>query len=427
MKYIPEKGKVDSVLKSHEAIGSLNDKVRGQLLSEEPKPGLHGFDNRVLVREIPNKDDKTPIPERYKALHDIVACVVPSHKIYYADPSSDQRDSNQNKRLRSIKLNDYFRSRGMSKGKKRKLSRNERFQRYSRVDNTSTGFFITEKFFLTTAHAIWDKKRNKPKSTNDFVLLSGYLYHPSFTGKNSFSFRKVEKIVDYKYSVVGEDWALLQLETPLTCKVTEDKPILNALATIQFADDIPDSKVFNQIISPKEGQKASTKPFKPSLFSMGHPFGIEKVIAANGKIFKNSLGLNDRGFLIEKPTDTKNPLPIIFTTNLDLYSGDSGSPVFFERTEGEYIIIGMTMRGERDLTQDKHGAYATAHHSEHRYEKNADGEKCKVSRRNTFGEQCLILHNIKEIANAFPKTPREHCSEDQTNESNHDSQNMTNE
>lgn len=105
------------------------------------------------------------------------------------------------------------------------------------------------------------------------------------------------QIVDNRVSSSGEDWALLELDEPVT-----DRPFL-------------------------ELSSAPAPPPGTPLFTLGHPLGLPGKYTPNGRVLAGGDAWS-------------------FLTELDTFRGNSGSPVF---REGTTEVVGLLRKGRRDF------------------------------------------------------------------------------
>jgi V8-like Glu-specific endopeptidase len=183
-----------------------------------------------------------------------------------------------------------------------KLCSQERFKDQP-VASVCTGFLVDRDILITAGHCINDDYFN---CSNSYWVF-GHAYVKNVNGKLSDPLNIPADdiyrcfIVERKFNVDGDDYAILKLDRP----VTDRQPL-----KIRRSGQVDNHN---------------------KLYIIGHPSGLPSKYAGNAIIRDNSD-------------------PKFFTSNLDGFSGNSGSPVFNKNT---HIVEGLLLRGGHDYTYDE--------------------------------------------------------------------------
>jgi V8-like Glu-specific endopeptidase len=166
-----------------------------------------------------------------------------------------------------------------------------------------TGFLIGEDTLVTAGHCMTDFKTVTENKSNHFC--------------EEFSW-----VFDYKADAAGQ----VQLERVSSERLFRCKKVIYAVldekndyAVIQL-----DRKAVGR--TPLKFRKEGKAKDKQSIFVVGHPSGLPMKVADNAKVINN---------------DINN----YFSTNLDTFGGNSGSPVFNAQT---LEVEGILVRGRTD-------------------------------------------------------------------------------
>lgn len=165
--------------------------------------------------------------------------------------------------------------------------------------STCTGFLVSNDLMITAGHCMKDKED---------------------CSNNIFSF-------DYHQSRATGEYLILPKENVYRCK----QVISSSYGTFSKTD-----YAIVKLDRPVEGRKPlrirrlGKIDSKESVFVLGHPMGLPQMYTPNGKI-RSNIGLNS------------------FVTNLDTFSGNSGSPVLNASTN---MVEGILVKGEDDLDYD---------------------------------------------------------------------------
>lgn len=165
--------------------------------------------------------------------------------------------------------------------------------------STCTGFLVSNDLMITAGHCMKDKED---------------------CSNNIFTF-------DYHQSRARGEYLILPKENVYRCK----QVISSSYGTFSKTD-----YAIVKLDRPVEGRKPlrirrlGKIDAKESLFVLGHPMGLPQMYTPNGKI-RSNMGLNS------------------FVTNLDTFSGNSGSPVLNSSTN---MVEGILVKGEDDLDYD---------------------------------------------------------------------------
>lgn len=166
--------------------------------------------------------------------------------------------------------------------------------RFSKQQSASdcTGFLVAPNLIATAGHCIEDDMCQDSVWVFDYKLENAKQTHIK-TVKNSNVY-SCKRVINHEYGrFLGSDWAVIELDRPVTDR-----------APLKLSNKLP---------------KVSE-----SVFAIGTPSGAPLKVAT-GKVRKTS---TDR-----------------FTTNLDTFGGNSGSPVFNSKTG---LVEGILVRGDVD-------------------------------------------------------------------------------
>lgn len=168
-----------------------------------------------------------------------------------------------------------------------------------------TGFLVGPDLLVTAGHCITSDFACKEdykwifEFRDDLILNSGIQNEVYISSKNVYG---CKEIIHREYDYLNKlDFALIRLD-----KMVTDRPPLTFRTTgkIEKGDE---------------------------LVMLGYPVGMSQKVAS-------------KGFVIE------NENPIFFKTNLDSFSGNSGSPIFNKKTG---LVEGILVRGEGDFVTDE--------------------------------------------------------------------------
>lgn len=158
------------------------------------------------------------------------------------------------------------------------------------VVSTGTAFLVDPSIIVTAAHCIDENNINQYQFVFGFESLEDGSTRTIIENKNIYT---ATRILGRRLEGSGIDWAVIQL----------NRPVLD--------------------IKPLECDFTGSSIIGDSIYCIGHPTGLPKKIALDGKI--NS---NQKHF---------------YTANIDTYAGNSGSPVINSVT---HKVIGILVRGE---------------------------------------------------------------------------------
>jgi V8-like Glu-specific endopeptidase len=227
--------------------------------------------------------------------------------IWYGDDRLDFFDIDDEQLIKSAKSvaavctkdnllaanNGFFTLRVKNFGDTFNLHENEPFHRQPVVSGRiCTGFLVKEDVIATAAHFA------DQKNVTDLRIVFGYIMLDLYTPVIQIPYEKVYKgikIIERRHNRTGNqsDWALVKL----------DRPVMDqAIASLS-----------SKVISCQQ-----------PVYILGHPCGLPLKYAPGAKV----------GDLREA----------YFGADLDVYSGNSGSPVFNRDT---HEVIGMVVRGDK--------------------------------------------------------------------------------
>lgn len=168
-----------------------------------------------------------------------------------------------------------------------------------------TGFLVGPELLVTAGHCVTSDYSCKEdykwifEFRDDLILNSGIQNEVYISSKNVYGCKEIiHREYDYSSKL---DFALIRLDKPVT-----DRPPL-AIRT--------------------EGKIEKDE----ELVMLGHPSGLSQKVVTKGLVIENEN-------------------PVFFKTNLDSFSGNSGSPIFNKKTG---LVEGILVRGEMDFTTDE--------------------------------------------------------------------------
>ena len=182
------------------------------------------------------------------------------------------------------------------------------------IPSYGSGFFVSKDSIVTAAHVVCSL--NGSFKLSDLRIIHQY-HHPAIpiaetdrikiSKEYIYQPKAVDIIEDYWLTSDRADWAVLGVERIDTAK---DK---------NYKDPVP------VVMKLKEHVK-----FGESVYCIGHGLGLPAKLSFDGHISENA---------------TKFPY---FQCRLDLFSGNSGSPIFDAATNR---VVGIVVRGEEDFYQ----------------------------------------------------------------------------
>jgi hypothetical protein len=164
---------------------------------------------------------------------------------------------------------------------------------------TCTGVLIAPDKILTTFHCLRTEDECA-KSSWTFSYRVGNLSHNSARLNPAETYRCARIVASNTHLLNFKDYTIIQLDR----SVLDRKPVTYR----------------------KDGKVSS----KDTLAIIGHPYGLPSITAINGHVLENDK-------------------PHVFSTDLDAFAGNSGSPVINTRT---YEIEGIFIRGGVDTDLD---------------------------------------------------------------------------
>ncbi len=217
---------------------------------------------------------------------------------------------------------------------------------------TCTAFLVGPDLLLTAGHCVNDETQCK-ENTWIFDYVKGT---KTIKKENTYACKKIidRKLVTNSKSV--KDYALIQLDRP----VEEREPLKMRIS----------------------GRVKSKTP----LVVIGHPVGLPMKIADGAKV--NGINLSDFLHPFRAFKKSKN----YFITNTDTYMGNSGSPVFNDKTG---LVEGILIQGKKDFYYTDKDCLRSIHY----------GEKSKNSDEKVF--KILKVENLQEeIKKSYERSNR---------------------
>lgn len=258
--------------------------------------GIYGDDNRLLISEVES--------DYQKELARSVLAQIPKWRVTSEDSSS-------------ISIETKSLEKGLN------FCPDEKFSSLPIV-SSCTAFLVAPNLILTAGHCIKDKYDCKNNywafdydDSKDFSESKGII---SFQKDNLVS---CEQLISTSQNV-KLDYALIRINREVTDRL------------------------------PLKLRRSGTLDKKDSLFVIGHPMGLPKIVADKADILDNSLNYT-------------------FTTNADTYSGNSGSPVINPAT---HLVEGILVRGDEDFDLDSDLSCKRSFHCDF---KNCKGETVQRS------------------------------------------------
>lgn len=171
------------------------------------------------------------------------------------------------------------------------------------------------------------ENQSNPMSCSAFLVGSDLMVTAGHCVKNNFDCSQVAFTFDYE----------LNSKTNRANTIIENKKIYNCRSVIEAKREVmPDGEVIDYALIrldrpvlnrlPLSFRKSGKISDAQNLVMIGHPSGLPKKVTAGGRVVSN----NDKN---------------TFTTNLDAFGGNSGSPVFNERSS---TIEGILVSGAKD-------------------------------------------------------------------------------
>ncbi len=168
-----------------------------------------------------------------------------------------------------------------------------------------TGFLVKPDLLVTAGHCVTSDYSCKEdykwifEFRDDLILNSGIQNKVYISSKNIYGCKEiVHREYDYSSKL---DFALIRLDKPVT-----DRPPLGFRTEGKIERD-------------------------EELVMLGHPVGLSQKVVTKGLVIENEN-------------------PVFFKTNLDSFSGNSGSPIFNKKTG---LVEGILVRGEIDFITDE--------------------------------------------------------------------------
>ncbi len=210
------------------------------------------------------------------------------------------------------------------------------FQKYTITDENESAYLIRNKTLQEVHRVCPDEKfAQKPSlsSCTGFLVADDLMITAGHCIKDKEDCKNVLFSFDYQKAKTPGEYLELSKNQSYFCKEVLQSSY-GAFSRTDFALVRLDRKVVGR--KPLKIRRDSIVLHNQSLFVLGHPMGLPLIYADNGKVLKN-YGLHS------------------FVTNLDTFSGNSGSPVFNAET---LIVEGLLVRGEEDLDYDvEYGCY----------------------------------------------------------------------
>ena len=169
-----------------------------------------------------------------------------------------------------------------------------------------SGFFISKDMIATAAHVLFppfiDLPLQEVRFITNYKVVKGNAYGHFITVPKKNVYKPVSgglSSKDFYWSSFGKDWALVKVKR-------EDNTPANAPFITGFSNKIPKNQ---------------------NIYGLGYGLGLPLKISYSGSI-----------------TDVQHP--DYFKCNLDLFSGNSGSPIFDATT---HQAIGIIIRGQKQF------------------------------------------------------------------------------
>lgn len=209
-----------------------------------------------------------------------------------------------------------------------------------------TGFLVAEDLLVTAGHCVMKARRTIVNDTSNECSSTSWLF-------------------DYKADKEGS----LKLESTNSNNLYKCKKIV--FATLGGAEDYAIIQLDRKVVGrkPLKLRTSGKINVNQSLFVMGHPSGLPQKYADGAKVFTHEGSY--------------------FSTNLDTFGGNSGSPVFNMET---YEVEGILVRGATD--------YIIRSHNGERCRRvnvcDPARENCLQETPNIDGEHVSIIERVLE-------------------------------
>lgn len=227
-------------------------------------------------------------------------------------------DDDQHYTLKSMKLKEreiFYENDAYS------ISPDSKYAEQHSADSLGTGFFVADDLIVTAAHVLYppfydlviDTVPGEETTGQEIRFVTNFRVTAEDARENKISIPKAnvfkpvagEALLASHWSSLGDDWAVIRVE----------KEKENGNATSQVCGIEPG--IFT-------GQR---------VYCLGHGFGLPIKIA-----------VEKEGRIKDKPVGSN-----YFECNLDLFSGNSGSPIFDSKT---HSLVGILVRGQRNFVYD---------------------------------------------------------------------------
>ncbi len=187
-----------------------------------------------------------------------------------------------------------------------------------------TGFLIKKDILVTAAHCVADFDGVVENKSN--ANCKGMRWVFNFEKRSSKSKSAIRNTDLHAYPLDDIYSCKKIIYSKRSSKRDENDNFLNYMdyAVIKLDREVKNATVLKLS---KENTRVGTK-----VYSIGHPSGLPKKVTNNAKVLKNDSSKS------------------IFETNLDSFSGSSGSPVFNAKT---HEVVGILVAGREDYFFDE--------------------------------------------------------------------------
>lgn len=215
-----------------------------------------------------------------------------------------------------------------------------------------TGVLIGERHILTVDH-IFKNADGEPIDPSNFMAVFAWIGYEDYkVGGIGSAGEKVVLNPYYVFNIIGYDRLYGEQSKQFKISNSEAKMDLSVIKTDRIAGD------FCLPLKYFKGNKVEVeKVIKgKELFTIGHSMGLPQVYADNARS-NPTITYDSASKAVSNLTVPDDKLAIdqynqLIFTNLDIFGGCSGSPVFVKDSDYSFQVIGLITNGEDDYEVD---------------------------------------------------------------------------